>query len=125
MSARSPLPSSNPEPVCLVWLDSSVNEAKDNLDAQRELRLIINQLITFTEVQPCEQYICQTAKDDRIFLIVSGGLGRDILPKIHQLSQLCAVYVYCMDKKRNEEWAKAFKKVSLYSRSLIQPANDD
>jgi hypothetical protein len=113
MSARSAVPESNPESICLVWLDASVNDAKDNLDALRELRLIINQLVTFTQVQQCEQYICQTSKDDRIFLIVSGRFGQEILPRVHQLSQVCAVYVYCMDKKRNEEWARNFKKVLL------------
>jgi hypothetical protein len=44
-------------------------------------------------------------------LIVSGQFGREIVPKIHQLEQLSAIYVYCMNKEANEQWAKDFLKV--------------
>lgn len=101
----------NLEAVYLVWLDSSVNASKENLDAQQQFRTIINHLETFQNVQQCEQYLHQTSKDDRIFLIVSGRFGQEIVPRIHQYRQISSIYVYCMDKKRNEEWAKQFTKV--------------
>jgi len=101
----------NLETMYLIWLDASVNKSKENLDAQQQIRTIINHLKTFENVQDCEQYLHQTSKDDRIFLIVSGRLGQEIVPRIHHYRQICLIYVYCMDKKINEEWAKHFFKV--------------
>lgn len=44
-------------------------------------------------------------------LIVSGGLGRDIIPRIHDYPQLTGFDVFCQDRKRNEEWANQYIKV--------------
>ncbi|CAF0978523.1 unnamed protein product [Rotaria sp. Silwood1] len=53
--------------------------------------------------------VCQ--KNDHIILIVSGRLGQIIVPKIAQLQQIILIYVYCQDKKANEQWGKQFSKV--------------
>ncbi|CAF1143683.1 unnamed protein product [Rotaria sp. Silwood1] len=44
-------------------------------------------------------------------MIVSGRLGQDIVPSIHELRQVISIYVYCMDKSRHEQWARNFAKV--------------
>ncbi|CAF1353988.1 unnamed protein product [Rotaria sordida] len=44
-------------------------------------------------------------------MIVSGRLGREIVPSIHELRQVISIYVYCMDKKSHEQWACNFEKV--------------
>jgi hypothetical protein len=101
----------NLETTYLIWLDTSVNKSKENLDAQQQIRTIINHLKTFENVQDCEQHLHQISKDDRIFLIVNGRLGQEIVPRIHHYRQIFSIYVYCMDKNLNEEWAKHFFKV--------------
>jgi hypothetical protein len=68
-------------------------------------------LTTFDDDNKCEEYIRSTPKDDRIVLIVSGQLGQKIVPRIHQLRQISSVYVYCINKKQNEQWAQQFSKV--------------
>ncbi len=111
MAAITLVEENNLEIVDAIWLDASVNVAKENFDAQQRIRSIINHLKIFENVQDCEQYIQQTSKDDRIFLIVSGRLGEEIVPRIHHYRQISSIYVYCRDKQRNEEWAKHFSKV--------------
>jgi tetratricopeptide (TPR) repeat protein len=101
----------NLETFSLIWLDASVNDAQENLDAQQQLRTSINFLKTFEDGDVCEKYIRTTAKDDRIVLIISGRLGQIIVPRIHSLRQIISIYVYCKDKKRNEAWANQFKKI--------------
>ncbi|CAF1144089.1 unnamed protein product [Adineta ricciae] len=101
----------NLESICLVWLDSSVNASNDNVNAQRLLRMIMIYLKVFDNVQDCEQYLQEASRDDRIFLVVSGQLGQVIVPKIHHIRQIAIIYVYCMNKKRNEEWTKMFPKI--------------
>jgi hypothetical protein len=112
----------NLETFSLLWLDEQVNKTEENRQAQRELRQIINHLRTFDDPYQCELYISSSSSQDRFVLIVSGRLGRQIVPKIHHLRQLSAIYVYCRDKKWSEEWAKNYTKVSR-SLSLVSLIN--
>jgi hypothetical protein len=102
----------NLETYCLIWLDTSVNSSEENLHAQQQLRSSINHLLTFEDDHQCLQYIHSVPKDDRIVLIVSGKLGRLVVPKIARLRHISSIYVYCMDKKANEQWAQDFSKVN-------------
>lgn len=98
------------EIFCLIWLDVNVN-IKEIRDTESKLRTIINHLKKFQNIQQCQQYIEQRSTKDRLVLIVSSELGREIVPSIHKLRQVTSIYVYCMDKKRNEQWACKFPKV--------------
>ena len=88
-----------------------MNSSEENIQAQQHLRTLINQLTTFDNDVVCEKYIHSLEKDDRIILIVSGQLGQELVPRIHHLPQISLIYVYCIDKKHNEQWAKRFYKV--------------
>jgi hypothetical protein len=101
------------ETVCLIWLDASANVSPENITTQKQLSSIIHHFKIFQNTQDCEEYIRKKTKDDRIFFIVSGRLGQEIVPRIHQLRQIFSIYVYCQDKQRNEEWASKFTKVIL------------
>ena len=95
----------------IVWLDGSVNSTAENVNAQQMFRTPTNHLKTYTDEKECENYIRSVSKDHRIILIVGDRLGSSIVPRIHQLLQVSAIFVYCMDK-RNQHWAKTYKKVS-------------
>ncbi|CAF2713672.1 unnamed protein product [Rotaria sp. Silwood2] len=122
MATIQGLQDNNLETVYLIWLDAVVNQLQENIDAQQQIRSIINHLKTFQNVQDCEKYINQTSKDDRILLIVSGQLGQEIVPRIHHNRQIFSIYVYCMNKAKNEEWAKHFQKVTI--KGVITEFND-
>ena len=109
----------NLETYCLVWLDASANSSKKTHQAQKQLQISINHLLTFENDQQCLQHIQSSSKDDRIILVVSGRSGRIVVPKIAQLRQIIAIYVYCMDKKANEQWTQLFPKVSLITLTFI------
>ncbi len=104
----------NLETYCLIWLDAGVNSSKETIQAQKQLQTSINHLLTFVDDQQCLQRIQSSSKDDRIVLIVSGRSGRIIVPKIAHLRQIISIYVYCMDKKANEQWTQPFSKVSSF-----------
>ncbi|CAF1394223.1 unnamed protein product, partial [Rotaria sordida] len=72
-------PKENLETFSLIWLDASVNDTQENIDAQRQLRKLINFLKTFEDADKCEQYIRSLPKDDRIVFIVSGRFGVIVL----------------------------------------------
>jgi hypothetical protein len=102
----------NLEIFSLIWIDENVN-IKDTRDTEQKLRSIINQLKKFQDVKQCQQYIEQRSEQDRLIIIVSGQLGQEIVPSIHNLRQVMSIYVYCMDKRNNEQWACKFAKVKL------------
>jgi hypothetical protein len=104
----------NLETFALLWLDAAVNTSEENREAQQDLRSSINHITTFEDANQCQQYIQSVYIHDRLVLIVSGRLGQDVVPRVHQLRQLLSIYVYCMDKERNEKWAKNFTKVSYF-----------
>lgn len=108
----------NLETFSLLWLDAAVNNDQENIDAQRQLRASINFLKIFADGEQCEAHVRAVPKDDRIVLITSGRLGQIIVPRIHPLRQISAIYVYCKDKKINEPWASRFKKVGEYESRI-------
>jgi hypothetical protein len=107
--------SNNPnlESFACLWLDQNVNSTEDNLRTQQELRQVINHLRTFADSDQCEQYI-QQITNEKIVLIVSGLLGRQVVPRLHSLPQFSACYVFCQDKKANEQWANKYHKVTHF-----------
>jgi hypothetical protein len=103
----------NLEMFNLIWLDSAANNAVNEY-IQEKLRSFINHLKKFNNKNACQKYIEQRRKEDRLVIIVSGRFGREIVPDIHDLREILSIYVYCMDKKLNEEWACQFSKVIFY-----------
>ncbi|UJR26396.1 hypothetical protein I4U23_007728 [Adineta vaga] len=95
----------------LVWLDASINATSDNLNVQQQFQNIINHFKGFTNTYDCLQYIRNLPKQSRTILIVSGRLGREIVPRIHRSKQISSIYVYCMDKQKNEIWSQKYPKV--------------
>jgi hypothetical protein len=120
MASSSTINHRNLETFSLVWLDSTINNSQENLNTQRRLRTIINHLLTFEDCTSCEDYIRSVSNHDRIVIIVSGLSGRQLVPRIHHLGQVCSIYVYCMDRKTNEQWTKNFTKVNFKKKQLIK-----
>lgn len=107
----------NLELLTLVWLDVKAGATKENRHVQDKLRGLINHFRIFENCESCEHYI-RSAIDDRqekVILIVSGQLGKDITERVHNLKQVSAIFVYCFNKQKNEEWAKQFPKVAYPS----------
>jgi hypothetical protein len=102
----------NLETFSLVWLDTQVNTLTENHQTQLELRQIINHLKTFDDKQQCYQYIKSISpQNHRLVLIVSDKYGRQLIPQIHQFRQVSSIYIYCRNKKVDEQWTKDFTKV--------------
>jgi len=102
----------NLETFFLVWLDASVDSSEHKLTIQRKLRSSINYLKTFNNENQCENYILSTSNDDRIILIISGQLGRDLVSHIHHLRQISSIYVFCTDRRKHETWCNQYPKVN-------------
>jgi hypothetical protein len=94
----------------IIWLDSEANNSEENLMTQQELFNKFNNVEIYEDENICQQFIRSQPKQS-IFLIVSGRLCRKIVPDIDPLEQISAIYIYCMNKSKHEEWSQAFNKV--------------
>ncbi|CAF3040779.1 unnamed protein product [Rotaria sp. Silwood2] len=94
----------NLESFQLVWVDANINNTDDNIQTISLLRGIINYLNTFDNVIDCYDYIAEV-QDEKVFLIVSGGISQQIIPYIYQMPQIQYVYLYCFDVDKHKHWA--------------------
>jgi hypothetical protein len=101
---------SNIEIFACFWLDQNVHKTEDNQETQKELRKIINHLQTFENLDECEQVI-RSITQEKIILISSGSLGHQIVPRLHDLPQFNACYIFCHDEAANKQWATNYAKV--------------
>jgi len=101
----------NVEISIMIWLDADINKKVENQKAQQQLRNIVNRFKTFEDGNECEKYIRSISSKERLLLIVNDQQGREIIPHIHAFRQVTSIYVYCKDKKGNEQWTNQFSKV--------------
>ena len=66
-----------------------------------------------SQVDRCVTYVTEQCADRRVFLVASGSLGRQVVPKIDKLPQVYAIYIYCADVTANRAWADNHPKVRV------------
>jgi len=115
----------NLESLSLIWLDANVDISKENVAVQKQLRSTINFLKTFHDPAECEAHIRSVPDGDRVLFIVSGGLGQHIVPKIHTLRQVTAIYVFCSNKQIHEKWTQQYTKVIFSFVAILRIALAD
>ncbi len=64
-----------------------------------QLRSIVNDVKIFTQLDECINFLTEV-NDQKAFLILEGTLGQQIVPLIHDIPQLDAVYIFCHNKSR-------------------------
>ncbi|CAF1063947.1 unnamed protein product [Adineta steineri] len=97
--------------VLLIWLDSNIDET--NNDCQNtitKLRHAVNDIKTYTNGDQCLEFI-QTIIDNKICMIISGSLGQQIVPRVHNMSQMDSIFIFCGNKKYHEQWTKDWPKI--------------
>ena len=89
----------NLEDITLIWLDSNVTETADNYDTQSLLESLSNSVLIYTDPALCMDYIRNITKEG-IFLIVSGILSEVVLPHVHSLKTITAIFIFCSNRKK-------------------------
>ncbi|CAF1509144.1 unnamed protein product, partial [Adineta steineri] len=97
--------------VLLIWLDSNIDETNGECqNTITKLRRAVNDISTYTNDNQCLEFI-QTVMDRKICMIISGSLGQHIVPRVHSMSQVDSIFIFCGNRKRHEEWAKDWSKI--------------
>ena len=96
----------------LVWLDANIDELKADFKHSLELlRNIVATIYTFKDVEECIKFLNEI-NQEKIFIIVSGALGRQVVPDFENMPQVQAIYIFCGNKAVHEEWACKIPKVN-------------
>ena len=61
----------------------------------------------------CVSFIHDECEKKRVFLIASGSLGQHLVPKIHNLPQVYAIYIYCANLEFHQKWAQQYQKIRV------------
>ena len=91
--------------VLVVWLNTDIIE--NSIGQQKtiaRLRHVVNTIETFNDGEKCIQFL-ENMADETICLIISGSLGQQIVPRVHNLSQVNSIFIFC-DKRIHEEWTR-------------------
>ncbi|CAF1315002.1 unnamed protein product [Adineta steineri] len=100
----------NKEDIRLIWLDAKIDNSQDSVRTQT-LLLEFNPAAQFyTDPNRCIVFIKSTP-NEKILLIVSGALAREILSQIHDAQQITAVFVFCGNRKYHIELISKYSKV--------------
>ncbi|CAF1011460.1 unnamed protein product [Adineta steineri] len=95
----------------LIWVDASIDqEDKNYQDTLTQLKNVVNDVNLCTELNQCIQLLNQIDKE-RAFVITSGYLGQHLVPEIHGMPQLDAIYIFCGNKSRHEGWTQNWRKI--------------
>ena len=99
------------EKFTLFWLDEHIHTSGHNRKINDHFRSIIHNFKAFDDLLLCKEAIQAFPRDQQLILVVSGRSGSVIVPQIYNVEHLSAIYVYCMDKEGNRQWADQYMKV--------------
>ena len=95
----------------LVWLDANLDESKADFKKSLErLRNVVASIITFQDVKECINFLNEISQE-KVFMIVSGSLGQQVVPDLEDMPQVQSIYIFCGNKAIHEEWASKMPKV--------------
>ncbi|CAF1438824.1 unnamed protein product [Adineta steineri] len=97
--------------VLLIWLDSNIDETNDDCqNTIKQLRRAINDINTFTEGDQCLEFI-ETIVNKKACMIISGSVGQHIVSRVHIMSQIDSIFIFCDNQNYHEQWAKEWSKI--------------
>jgi tetratricopeptide (TPR) repeat protein len=100
--------------VLLIWLDANIDEDND-ADCQNtitQLQHVVNNVNTFTNGDQCIEFIeTIDTNNNKACMIISGSLGQQIVPRVHKMSQVDSIFIFCSNKKYHEQWTKDWAKI--------------
>ena len=97
--------------VLVIWVNASIDQSnKDCQNTLVQLQNVVDDVHIFTQRDECIDFLTEV-DDVKISLIMTGTLGQQILPFVHDIPQLDGVYIYDSNKYSPEQWTKTWVKV--------------
>ncbi|CAM4808793.1 unnamed protein product [Rotaria magnacalcarata] len=95
----------------IIWIDGNIN--LNNCDCQNtleQLRTVVNEVKLCTTPSQCIE-ILNEIDDGKVFIISSGALCQHLVPDIHEMPTVDAIYIFGDNKANHEQLAKEWTKI--------------
>jgi len=110
--------------VLAIWLDINITEdSKHCQNTIAHLRKLVHTVKTFTNEADCMKFI-EEVKNEKVCMVTSGSLGRNVMPRIHDISQVNSIFIFCVNRQFHEQWAKNWPKVKGVYSNMKLMCND-
>jgi tetratricopeptide (TPR) repeat protein len=97
--------------IILIWLDKNINDKKEDCHKTvSQLQNVGNTVHTYMDADQCIDFVTNIY-NEKVVLIISGALCQNIVPLIHDISQLHKILIFGKNKIRYEQWAKKWSKI--------------
>ncbi|CAF1633575.1 unnamed protein product [Didymodactylos carnosus] len=103
-------------------IDSNIDDSSDSLQTQSLLHDLNNCVLLYIDSELCIKYI-RAVVEEKVVLIVSGTLLQSILPQIHSLSLITAIFIFSIDRKYHVPLSDKYSKIiDIFTdqQSLVQ-----
>ncbi|CAF2150549.1 unnamed protein product [Rotaria magnacalcarata] len=95
----------------VIWVDGNIDEnTEDCRNTLAQLRAAVSEVNVCTTPEGCIEFLNEM-DDGKAFIISSGALGQHLVADIHGMPIVDAIYIFCGNKTRHEQWAKDWPKI--------------
>ena len=95
----------------LIWVDGNIDEQnEDCANTLAKLRSVVREVNLCKTPAQCIKFL-NDMDNEKAFIISSGAFGQHLVPEIHDLPQVDAIYIFCGNKTKHEIWAKEWAKI--------------
>ncbi len=84
----------NKEDFRIIWLDANIDNSDDSVKTQTMLLELNPAAQFYTDSIQCIDVI-KSIKDEQILFIISGSIAGTILPQIHRIQSIVAIFIFC------------------------------
>jgi hypothetical protein len=97
--------------IRLIWLDSNIDDHNEDYhNTISQLRRVVNTINTFIDGDQCVQFI-NNIDNEKACVLISGLLGEHIVPRVHDMSQVDSIFIFCSNQNKHEQWTKEWPKI--------------
>ena len=95
----------------LVWLDPSINISMENYqNSLAHFQSVTNKVNIFTDRDEAIDFFTEN-HGVKTFLLIEDTIGQQILPLIHNIQQLDAIYIFGSQQSEDEQWTTKWMKI--------------
>ncbi|CAF1541415.1 unnamed protein product, partial [Rotaria sp. Silwood1] len=106
------------ENYLVIWVDGNIDMAnQDCQNSMEQLRAVVNQVNPCKTAEQCVQMLMEN-QEEISYVISSGALGQHLVPDIHDMAKLNAIFIFCGNKQRHQVWAQNWPKIKGVHTSI-------
>ena len=97
--------------VLVIWLDPNIHENNsDYRNTVSHLRHEVHTINIFADAEDCIDFL-GNVENEKACMIISSSLGQQIVPLVHNMSQVHSICIFPDNKKDDKGWTKHWSKI--------------